>query len=66
MPMPDTVNGLPLKPGSWESHEDDLLATFQLKLGNRCGRDPSDSKNNPSKAIDYSRHVVALFTLCCV
>ncbi|KAK9867627.1 hypothetical protein WJX84_006104 [Apatococcus fuscideae] len=35
MPMPTTVNGRPVKTGSWTPQEDKLLADWQAKLGNR-------------------------------
>jgi hypothetical protein len=41
MPMPTTVNGLPVRTGSWEPAEDRALAEWQAQLGNRwagvCG-----------------------------
>jgi len=35
MPMPDRINGLPVKTGAWDDAEDDLLARWQAELGNR-------------------------------
>ncbi|KAK9820139.1 hypothetical protein WJX72_006542 [[Myrmecia] bisecta] len=35
MPMPTTVNGKPVKTGSWTVEEDRLLAEWQGKVGNR-------------------------------
>lgn len=35
MPMPTHINGRPVKTGSWLQEEDDLLAEWQSKLGNR-------------------------------
>ena len=35
MPMPTTVNGLPVRTGSWEPAEDRALAEWQGQLGNR-------------------------------
>jgi hypothetical protein len=37
MPMPTTVNGLPVRTGSWEPAEDRALADWQAQLGNRWG-----------------------------
>jgi hypothetical protein len=33
--MPTHINGRPVKTGSWLQEEDDLLAEWQSKLGNR-------------------------------
>lgn len=33
--MPTHINGRPVKTGSWLQEEDDLLAEWQAKLGNR-------------------------------
>ncbi len=35
MPMPERINGLPVKTGAWDDAEDDLLARWQAELGNR-------------------------------
>ena len=32
---PAMVNGVPYKPGSWDVHEDELLAHWQKEFGNR-------------------------------
>lgn len=40
MPMPTMVNGRPVRTGSWEPAEDQALAEWQAKLGNRCALVP--------------------------
>jgi hypothetical protein len=41
MPMPTTVNGLPVRTGSWEPAEDRALADWQAQLGNKWGAVPA-------------------------
>ncbi len=38
MPMPTHINGRPVKTGSWTPEEDDLLAEWQAKVGNRSAQ----------------------------
>lgn len=51
MPMPTTVNGLPVRTGSWEPVEDRALADWQAQLGNRCGGYVAAASPTPSRHV---------------